>query len=104
MRRRKQIWYFDFERIEQGTAPLSPHELEVREQLTHEVEDQLLTKLDLEAAMKTLTPRQQAAFLMFADGHTEAEIASHLKVSQPAVHQLLAKARTHLKKILQGGY
>jgi len=104
VRRRKQIWYFDLERIEQGTAPLSPVEREVREQLAQEAEEQLLTKLDLETALQALTPRQQAAFLLFADGHTEAEIAKQLGISQPAVHQLLAKARARLKKILQGGY
>ena len=103
MRRRKQIWYFDLERIEQGTAPLSPVEREVREQLAHEAEEQLLTTLDLEAALQALTPKQKAAFLLFADGHTEAEIAAHLHISPPAVHHLLIKAKTRLKKILQGG-
>ena len=104
MRRRKQVWYFDLEKIEQGTEPLSPHELEVRERLTRDLQERLVAKLDLEAALKALTPKQKACFLLYADGLTEAEIAQRLKVSQPAVHQLLAKAKTRLKKILQGGY
>jgi len=76
----------------------------VRERLSHETKDQLFSKLDLEAALQALTPRQKTAFLLHADGHTEAEIAKQLGISQPAVHQLLAKARARLKKILQGGY
>ena len=63
-----------------------------------------MAKLDLDAALQTLTPKQRDCFLLHADGHTEAEIASQLGISQPAVHQLLTKAKTHLKKILQGGY
>lgn len=102
MHRRKQIRYFDLERIEQGTASLSPQELEVRDQLAQEAEESLLTKLDLEAALKTLTPKQHAAFLLCAEGHTEAEIAQHLSISQQAVHELLTKAKARLKKILRG--
>ena len=100
---RKRVRYFDIEKIEQGTEPLSPTELEVRERLAYEQKEQILSKLDLEAALASLTPKQHAAFRLFADGHTEAEIASRLNISPPAAHQLLAKAKAHLRKILQGG-
>ena len=76
----------------------------MRERLSIEPQEQLVTKLDLKAALQTLTPKQRACMLLYADGHTEAEIASQIGISQPAAHQLLAKAKTHLKKILQGGY
>jgi len=100
VRRRKQIWYFDLERIEQGTAPLSPTELEVRERLAYEQKEQLVSKLDLEAALHALTPKQHAAFLLFADGHTEREIAEQLGLSRGNVHAYLEAARKKLKKIL----
>lgn len=98
--RRKRVRYFDLAKIEQGAEPLSPTEQEVRERLTYEVQEQLFAKLDLATALQVLTPKQKAAFLLFANGYTEAEIAARLNVSQPAVHQLLAKARARLKKIL----
>lgn len=103
MRRRKRLRYFDLEKIEQGDEPLSPTELEVRERLAREHQEQLFARLDLDAALKTLTPKQRAAFLLHADGHTEQEIASELRISQQTAHRLLVKAKTHLKNILQGG-
>ena len=104
MRRRKRLRFFDLEKIEQGREPLSPTELEVREGLAYDLKEQLVSKLDLEAALHTLTPRQKAAFLLFADGHTEAEIAQALGVSPQAAHQLISKAKAALRKILQGGW
>ena len=103
MRRRKRLRFFDLHKIEQGTEPLSPSELEVRDRLAYEQKEQLVSKLDLDAALNALPPRQKAAFLLFADGHTEVEIAKTLGISPPTVHQLLVKAKTRLRKILQGG-
>ena len=102
--RRKRVRYFDLRKIEQGAEPLSPTEQEVRERLAYEQKESLLAKLDLEAALQVLTPKQKAAFLLFADGHTEAEVARQLGVSQPTAHHLIAKAKAALRKILQGGY
>ncbi len=104
MRHRKQIYYYDLARIEQGTAPLSPAEQDVKERLGRADSESLVTRLDLAAALQVLTEKQHACFLLFADGHTEREIAAALHISQPAVHHLLTKARARLKKILQGGY
>ena len=100
LRRRKQIWYFDFARVERGTEPLSPQELEVREHLTHEMEDHLLTTLDLEAALQALTPRQRECCLLFAEGKTEREVAQELGLSRGNIHAYLEAARKKLKKIL----
>ncbi|MDP3723940.1 MAG: sigma-70 family RNA polymerase sigma factor [Candidatus Omnitrophota bacterium] len=100
MRRRKRLRFFDLKKIEQGTEPLSPTELEVREGLAYELKEQLVSKLDLEAALQTLTPKQKAAFLLFADGHTEREIAQQLGLSRGNVHAYLEAARKKLKKIL----
>ena len=104
MRQRKQIYYYDLARIEQGRDALSPAEQDVQERLAVEGEEQLVAKLDLETALQALTPRQHACFLLFADGKTEREIAKALAISQPAVHHLLTKAKARLKKILHGGY
>ena len=100
MRRRKRLRYFDLHKIEQGTQPLSPTELEVRERLSHEIKDQLVSKLDLEAALAVLTPKQKAAFLLFAEGKTYREIAQELSLSLPTVQQHITAARKKLKKIL----
>jgi RNA polymerase sigma factor (sigma-70 family) len=100
VRRRKRLRYFDLHKIEQGTEPLSPTEREVREQLTYEFKEQLLAKLDLEAALQVLTPKQKAAFLLFAEGYTEREIARQLGLSRPTVQLHLIAARKKLRKIL----
>ena len=100
MRQRKRLRYFDLEKIEQGDEPLSPAELEVRERLAHEIQQQLFAKLDLDAALKTLTPRQREVFLLFADGYTEREIAAQVGTSPGNVHTDLNAARKKLKNIL----
>ena len=98
--RRKRVRYFDLRKIEQGTEPLSPSEQEVQERLAFEQKEQILSKLDLETALQALTPKQKAAFLLFADGHTEREIAAQLGLSRGNVHAYLEAARKKLKKIL----
>ena len=100
MRRRKRLRFFDLHKIEQGTEPLSPTEQDVRERLAHDTQEQLFAKLDLEAALKVLTPKQKACFLLFADGKTYREIAQELSLSLPTVQQHIAAARRKLKKIL----
>ena len=97
---RKRVRFFDLHKIEQGTEPLSPTELEVRERLTHEPHEQLFAKLDLEAALTTLTEKQKACFLLFAEGYTEREIASRIGTSPGNIHTYLNAARKKLKKIL----
>ena len=99
--RRKRIRYFDLAKIEQGTEPLSPAEQEVREQLTYEVQAQLFAKLDLEAALKLLTPKQTACFLLYAEGRTFREIAQELSLSLPTVQGHIQAARRKLQKILR---
>ena len=100
MRRRKRVRYFDLRKIEQGAEPLSPTEQEVRDRLAFEQKEQILSKLDLDAALQVLTPKQKAAFLLYADGHTEREIAEQLGLSRGNVHAYLEASRQKLKKIL----
>lgn len=59
-----------------------------------------MAKLDLEAALQALTPKQQSCFLLYADGKTYREIADELGVSVPTVQQHIALAKRKLKKIL----
>ena len=100
MRRRKRLRFFNLEKIEQGREPLSPTELEVRECLAQDAQEQLLAKLDLEAALNALTPKQKTCFLLFAEGHTVREISATLSLAPTTVQQHLTAARKTLKKIL----
>lgn len=97
---RKRLRYFDLEKIEQAHEPLSPTELEVRERLTYEVQEQLVAKLDIQAALTVLTERQKACFLLFAEGYTEQEIAAKIGTSAGNVSTYLKAAKKKLKKIL----
>ena len=103
MRRRKRLRFFDLAKIEQGAEPLSPTEQEVRERLTYEVQAQLFAKLDLDAALQILTPRQRDCFLLYAEGKTYREIARTLSLGLGPVQRHIATAREKLKKILRGG-
>ena len=67
---RKRLRYFDLEKIERGSEPLSDSELEVRQRLAYECREPLFAKLDLEAALRVLTEQQRACFLRYAEGHT----------------------------------
>jgi len=98
--RRKRVRYFDLRKIEQGAEPLSPSEQEVQERFAYEIKEQLFSKLDLEAALQVLTPKQKACFLLYADGHTEREIAAQVGTSPGNVHTYLEAAKKKLKKIL----
>ena len=101
---RKRILYFDMEKIIQNTEPLCESEQEVAAvRLAHDPKSVLYLRLDLEAALKTLTPRQLEVMGLVAQGYTEREIAPMLSISSVAVHKLLAKARITLKKSLEGG-
>lgn len=93
--------YFDFEKIEQGKVPLSPTEQDVRERLVYEIQEQLITKMDLEAALEVLTPQQRVCFLRYAEGATEREIAHELRLSRGNVHAYLEVARTKLRRFFQ---
>ena len=97
---RKRIRYFDMAKIDRNNEPLSPSELEVAQRLSSDPKPDLLLRLDLEAAMNSLPPRQQEAIRLLAAGHKEREIAALLGISQPAVHKLLTKARLNLQKSL----
>ena len=100
---RKRLRYFDLEKIERGSAPLSPTELEVKARLGYDPSAQLDLKLTLDHALRQLPTRQRQAFLLFADGWTEQAIAHELHISQQTAHRLIAKAKLRLKNILQGG-
>ena len=100
MRRRKRLRFFNLEKIEQGREPLSPTELEVREHLAYEQKEQLVSKLDLEAALSALTPKQKACFLLYAEGKTYREIAQELSLSLPTIQQHVTAAKKKLRKVL----
>lgn len=88
------------EKIEQGTEPLSPTEQDVRERLAYEQKAQIFAKLDLEAALQALTPKQKTCFLLYTEGKTYREIAAERGLSLPAVQQHITLAKRKLKKIL----
>ncbi len=100
MRKRKEILYFDMEKIERNNEPLCESEQEVARRARFDPRPGLLLRLDLEAALEKLPPRQRQAVDLLAAGHREQEIADLLGISQQAVHKLLAKARAALEKIL----
>ncbi len=99
-RSKKQIWYFDLEKLERNTEPLNQTELDVRRRLVCDGREQLFARLDLEAALAVLTERQCACFLRYADGHTYRAIAAALGVSLPTVQQHIQVARQKLRKYL----
>ena len=103
---RKEIFYFDMDKIAFHRESLLPSELEVESYLNKLAPDPkpgLYLRLDLEEALKKLTPRQRQVVDLLANGYTEREIADRLGISPPAVHHLLDKARVILKKFLGGG-
>lgn len=60
------------------------------------------TRMDVETAMNSLTARQrQVAVKYFLEHMTQVEIAEELGISQPAVQQLLRKAREKLVEVLE---
>jgi RNA polymerase sigma factor (sigma-70 family) len=101
---RKEILYFDMEKIDRNNEPLCESEQEVAQHARFDPKPGLYLRLDLEAALKRLPPRQRQAVELTAEGYTECEIAQALGISQPAVTKLLGKARASLKKILRGAY
>ncbi len=100
MRKRKEVLYFDMAKIERNDEPLCESEQEVARRARFDPRPGLLLRLDLEAALKKLPPRQRQAVELIAEGHNERQIAGALGISQQAVHKLLTKARAALKKIL----
>ena len=100
---RKEILYFDMEKIDRNNEPLCESEREVAKRARFDPRPGLLFRLDLEAALEKLTPRQRQVVDLLTAGHKEQEISDLLGISQPVVHKLLDKARAHLKKILGEG-
>ena len=100
---RKRILYFDMEKIDQNDEPLCESEQEVAGQIGRDPKPDIFMRLDMEAALQKLTPRQREAIGLLAHGHTEQEIAETMGISQQGVHNLLTKARSSLQKNLQGG-
>ena len=100
---RKEILYFDLQKIERNDEPLCKSEQEVAKRACFDPRPGLRLRLDLEAALEKLPPRQRQAVHLIAQGNNECETAQALGISQPAVYKLLQKARASLKKILGGG-
>ena len=100
---RKEILYFDMEKIERNNEPLCESEQEVAKRACFDPRPDLLIRLDLEAALEKLPLRQREVVGLIASGHTEEEAAAALGISQQAAHKLLTKARLTLLKILGRG-
>ena len=98
---RKEILYFDMEKIDRNDEPLCESEQEVAKRARFDPKPGLYLRLDLEAALKRITPRQRQAVELTAEGYTECEIAQALGISQPAVYKLLVKARAVLRQVLR---
>ena len=100
---RKQILYFDMEKIDRNNEPLCESEQEVAKRARFDPKPGLYLRLDLEAALKRLPPRQREAIELAAAGHHQEEIARAMGIRQQSANELLEKARAALKKNLQGG-
>lgn len=101
---RKHIFGVDFERIEKGYH-LSPTDAVIRERLaTTRDFDALIFWLDMEEAMKQLTPRQRECFtLKYLEGYTTAEIMKKLGITQQALSKQLIPAKEKIKYFLRDG-
>ncbi|RLC33518.1 hypothetical protein DRH14_04730 [Candidatus Shapirobacteria bacterium] len=55
--------------------------------------------IDLNEAMKLLTPKQRAVFELWAQGYTQREIAEIEGVSERAVRYRMSTGRNFLKSI-----
>ena len=99
---RKEILYFDLQKIERNDEPLCESEQEVARRCKFDPKPSLYLRLDLEAALEKLTLRQRQVVELTAQGNTECEVAQSLGISQPAVFKLLGKARATLREVLRG--
>ena len=98
---RKRIRYFDMEKIERSSEPLTVVEKEVRDRLTHDPRGHIYTSIDLGSAMETLSPRQKECFdLMVMEGFTERFTARKLGISKGSVQEHVRCAREKLRKYL----
>ena len=100
---RKEILYFDMQKIEENDEPLCESEQLVAQRCRFDPKPNLYLRLDLEAALERLTPRQRQVMELIAAGHTEEEIAKALGISHQSVSRLLKKAQRTLRKFLEGG-
>jgi len=103
VRKRKEILYFDMEKIERNNEPLCESEQEVLQRACFDPKPGLVLRLDLEIAMKRLPLRQRQAIELAGAGHNQEEIARILGIRQQSANELLEKARAALKKNFQGG-
>ena len=100
-RSKKQIWYFDLEKIERDGEPLNVTELKVKERLAHDPREQLELQLMLHEALKQLTPKQRQVITSQLTGATLTEMARELHVSVPTIHEIVAAAHRRLRMICQ---
>jgi RNA polymerase sigma factor (sigma-70 family) len=100
---RKEVLYFDLQKIERNDEPLCKSEQEVAKRARFDPRPGLRLRLDLEQALEGLPPRQREAIELAAAGHHQEEIARAMGIRQQSANELLEKARAALKKNLQGG-
>jgi len=62
------------------------------------IEDDPDLKMDFEAALKTLTSREQQVMLAFASGAKGREVAAELGVTESRVSQIASEARSKLER------
>ena len=73
----------------------------MRERLAGEGEAAAIAKLDVEAALTTLTPSQQRGVRLWLQGYTVREMAAALSLSPSTIQEHLTAAMRKLKKYFQ---
>jgi DNA-directed RNA polymerase specialized sigma subunit, sigma24 homolog len=100
---RKRIRYFDMERIERDSEPLTSAEREVKKRLFYDPRGATYAYLDLDEALKTLSGKQAECFkLVIQEGYTERAAAQILGISNDSVHVHIKRAREKLRKFFWG--
>ena len=88
------------EKIDAAEENLADTEIEVKKRAVYEIERDLVIRLDIAEALKTLTAKQRQCFQLLAEGYTFREIASQLALSLPTVQQHITSAKKKLKYFL----
>ena len=65
--------------------------------MIRDAENSVLDKIDLDAALSSLTERQREVVLLYADGYTQREIGGMLEISHQSVSRILSRAGCKLR-------
>lgn len=64
--------------------------------------DDLVTLMDLRAALDRLSERERRVLLLYADGYSVTEIAAQSDVSQPMISRVLHRAQDKVRRFMEG--